>query len=144
MPHGGDPEEVGAFVTAVQIQDVALFTTPVALAKNGVMVSCPLGTNENLRVESIDIECYQAAIDGADPVMLVIEAVSAAGADVAALVSAQDIKSTTLTALVPLNIFTGSIVLTPGMSLVFRITVTTPTTAGSGYVLTVKGHILKV
>lgn len=126
------------FYVSYPINDTSFATTP--LFKNRMLFTVPTAFNATLELVEASLVATTVAIDATDPITVVIESITAAGADDAALVSAVSIKSTEMTNAIPIKLYptatSGKKTLTAGMSLEWRLTATSPDTAGQGYVLT--------
>lgn len=142
--HGGDPDTMDGFMASVIMDNGTFGTTPTTGYANGIICTAPKTGGRQLRLRSVCISAYTAAIDATDPVTIVLKTVTAAGAAKATLNTAFSIKSTALADKNSLEIWNGSAILLPGESLMYELTVTTPDTAGFGYALTVDGDIQKV
>lgn len=138
--HPGDPN-MATFLNTMPIDNGCFATSPTTGYKNGVIMTCPRNANVDIELRSVIITAYQAAIDATDDITILLKTVSAAGVADATLNTALSIKSTAQGDKVSAEVWRGSKVLTPGMSLVYEITCTTPDTAGFGYALSTEGQV---
>lgn len=141
MTHSGDPEVWSEFLSTVYMPNEGFATSPTTGYTNGTVITNPRNENRIIRLKSVILAVYQAAIDATDPITVALKTVTGAGVAVATLVAAASIKSTAVADKSSVELWRGSSELASGSSLEFETTVTTPDTAGFGYTLTTQGEI---